>query len=304
LMTRINDIHRHIRANGWSKTRNLLPAERQRVINASAEEKARYAELLDPQRLTKDSSFTAMIGFGLTEDQLRTLDKSQLMALANTSGAWTTANNLTQDPILTLAMENARDRMVLRHNNSISMRITDLDAQIKAEQEILDKISYAGDKEILGCIGDLMKRQNDIFASAFDIPSNAARYTSVARIRADDTAYNVEKNIQGGAIPVGFWEIMDALFNYKTGQHEANYVARMVKTLPPRRMAELIHESLRAAGIAAIPAQGTARSRDITVALTNLGTGIAAETVDGNNIRSMLNDIMNSLRAQGEGIKI
>lgn len=320
LMVQINAANAVDAANGWpAGPQNENPANRTRVINAIAEAKAVYEESFDQARNDPDPAvgrlinYTAVTGWDLngvglriTEDQLRSMPRSQLMILINQANALNNVNgwpagpeNANPDNIrtLNLAVEEARNRMVLRHNAALTARLADLDTQIQTEQTKIDAINFESEIDVLTTIDDLMDRQGKIFEMAYEVAANRERYTNITPVDPNDPTFSAaEKAVFDGAIPpVGYWRMMNALFDYETRTDRNVYVGKIIKTLPPRALARRINLAL---GMGA----GHADIEDITTALNQLDILIGNESFTGIDVRSMFRDIINGLRLQANAL--
>lgn len=312
LMAAINAANVAVPANGWPATANLTPANRQRVINAISEAKTQAEERIDSDKPARDVSYAAITaaapGGGFTDEQLRTLSRDELVAMAHLNVAagqgWAAAADVANIPILEQAMAEARNRMVLRHGHVVTETITDLNALIKSEQEAIDRINFENDTGVLNCIKDMMGRQGEIFSNAFEVGSNRAKYTKDTAIDPTNTGFNIEKTTtdNGAAIPEGYWELMDSMFGYKERADRNEYVPKMVKTLPPKELAGLINEAMTRARVRGVPARGAVGFDDMAQTLQRLNGAINRGTFTGQEMRSMYDTIILSLRDKANAI--
>ena len=314
IMAAVNAAHVAVPANGWPAAANLTPANRLRVINAISEAKTQAEERIDTEKPARDVSYAAITaaapGGGFTDEQLRTLSRDELVAMAHLNVAaglgWpaTAAADAANVPVLEQAMAEARNRMVLRHGHVVTETIADLEALIKSEQEAIDRINFESDKDVLNCIKDMMGRQGEIFSNAFEVGSNRAKYTKDTPIDATNTGFNIEKTTtdNGAAIPEGYWELMDSMFGYKERVDRNEYVPKMVKTLPPKELAGLVNEALTRARVRGVPVRGAAGFDDMAQTLQRLDRAIDRGTFTGQEMRSMYDTIILSLRDKANAI--
>lgn len=305
IMVQVNAANVANNLNGWPEAQNNDSANRIRVINAIAEAKADYEESFDTQKPVRDIEYTALTGWGVTADQLRTMSRQQLFVLINNANAanilngWPAAENVNPANIVRVnrAVEEARNRMILRHNAVLSARLTDIDAQIKTQDNLIEAINFENEKDILKTIDDLMGRQDKIFEIAFDVVTDRARFTDINSVDVNDATFTAAEKaaVDGEIPPVGYWRIMNALFAYETKADRNTYVGKMLKTLPPKKLASYLNSSL------GILAPGDPGFDDISTALTNLENGIATDFT-GIEVRGLFRDIINGLRAEVNAI--
>lgn len=150
----------------------------------------------------------------------------------------------------------------------------------------------------------MMGRQGEIFSNAFEVGSNRAKYTKDTPIDATNTGFNIEKTTtdNGAAIPEGYWELMDSMFGYKERADRNEYVPKMVKTLPPKELAGLVNEALVRARVRGVPARGAAGFDDMAQTLQRLDRAINRGTFTGQEMRSMYDTIILSLRDKANAI--
>jgi hypothetical protein len=312
IMVAINAANVAVPANGWPAAANLTPANRLRVINAISEAKAVAEERMDGEKPARDISYAAITaagpGGGFTDEQLRTLSRDELVTMAHLAvpagAGWPAAADAANIPVLEQAMAEARNRIVLRHGHVTTETIADLDTLIKSEQEAIDKINFESDKDILGCIRDMMGRQGEIFSNAFEVGSNRAKYTKDTAIDPTNVGFNLEKTTtdNGVAIPEGYWELMDSMFAYKVRPDRNEYIPKMIKALPPKELAGMVNEAMTRAGIRGVPVRGAAGFDDMAQALKRLNTGIQRGTMTGQEMRSMYDTIILTLRDKANAI--
>ncbi len=312
LLTRINAIHAVTPANGWPQAQNSDSATRMRVVNAVAEAKAQFEETFDTQKTVRDPQYVRITGWAgnpasailpVTPDQLRAMSENQLLILIhnlNTSvpaQGWSSGNDPVELPNLRLAMEEAKNRMIIRHNAAATERIKDLEEQIKAEDKRLTEIKFDDEINTLQVTSDLMLRQGKIFEMSYDMASDSERFTDVTLVNPNDPTFSTtEKAPFDGAVPpVGYWRLMNALFGYETKTDRSVYVSKLLKVLPPKTLARRINTAL------GMP-PGDPNIENITTAFTQLNTKINNKTFTGVDVRSMFRDIINGLRMQADAI--
>lgn len=311
LMTRINAINVVTPANGWPAAQNSDSATRMRVVNAIAEAKAQFEETFDSEKANRDPHYTRITGWPgtlpaappITPDQLRTMSENQLLVLvhnisaANIAQGWVLASDGAELPNLRLAMEEAKNRMIIRHNAVAAERTKDLEAQIKAEDKRITDINFEGEIDVLQATSDLMLRQGKIFEMSYEMASDNKTYTDTTAVDPNDTTFSAtEKAAFDGAVPpVGYWRVMNALFGYETKTDRSVYVSKLLKVLPPKALARRINTAL---GIAPVDPN----IENINAAFTQLNTKINNETFTGVDVRSMFRDIINGLRMQADAI--
>ncbi len=319
LMVQINAANVAIPANGWPEAQNNHPANRARVINAIAEAKAAYDESFDLARNDPDPAvgrlvnYSAVTGWDLnaagvriTDDQLRNMPRDQIMVLVNQANThnggngWPVVNN--RDPgnirTITLAIDEARNRMVLRHNTFLTTRLADLDSQIVTEQKLIDDINFDNEKDILQTTSDAMLRQGKIFEMAYEVASDNERFTDVNPVDPNDPTFSATERaaFDGAVPPVGYWRLMNVLFGYEKRADRSVYVSKMLKVLPPRALARRINTAL------GVLPPGHANMDNITIALNQLNTDIGNKTFTGIDVLSMFRDIINGMRMQADAI--
>lgn len=292
-------------ANGWPEAQNNNPANRTRVINAIAEAKADYEESFDTQKPVRDIEYTALTGWGITADQLRTMSRQQLLVLINNANAanvlngWPAAENVNPANIIRVnsAVEEARNRMILRHNAVLSTRLTDIDDQVKTQDKLIADINFDSEIVFLEAVKDLMGRQPKVFEIAYDVAADRARYTDINAVVATDATFTAtEKAVFDGAVPpVGYWRIMNALFDYQTKTDRNTYAGKILKTLPPKALARRINAAL---GMA----PGNPNFDNINVALSQMAIRIGGGGWTGIDVRGVFGDVINGLRAEADAL--
>ncbi|MFA6016822.1 MAG: hypothetical protein WC744_01915 [Patescibacteria group bacterium] len=304
IMVEINKVNTN-NGRGWAETGNKDPINRQLVIDAVAEAKARLREAIDPDKVMRDIEFNQIITWGnpqITDTQLRNLSRSQLLNLihlahgARAVDGWTAAQDVVNGPRLDRAIAEAKNRMILRYSGTVEERIKDLTSQAENEKDKMENISFKDDLDVLDVVSDLMNQQGKVFSKAYAIASNREQYANNRMIAPTDPAYSqAEKDI---AAPQGYWEIMDALLGYKTKADRSIFVPKMLRALPPEALAREIYNHLQIAGIV-IPAVNL---DNIAGALTLLNTSIQNRRFQGPDTFRMVADIVNNLRAKADAI--
>jgi hypothetical protein len=320
IMVEINRVYAGDPTKGWAEALNYDPANRRMVIDAMAEAKARFAESIDPDKPARDVDFTRITGWAITDTQLRSLSRSQLLNMihiahgVNPANGWggatpalTAAEDTAHGAELDRAMEEAKNRMRLRYGGIVQEQVVDYQTQIDAAQEEITNINFKDDIDILTSIKDVMSRQGQVFDLAYQLATNRAGYVDVAKIDPTDVYYSqFEKDLSASVpgVSKGYWEMMDMIFGYKKRVDGSSFVQKIYKTLPPDAMAKQINEALRLAGLKGIPGIGAPNYGDLDLALKKLNKGIESKAVNSYDMRRMVADIINSLRARTESANL
>lgn len=308
LMVEINRVNRINNAKGWTEAGNNNPVNRQLVIDAVAEAKARLKEAIDPDKIDRDTYYNQITGWGIppiSDVQLRTLSRSQLLNLIHISngagnGGWAIGRDVVRGSELDKAIAEAKNRIILRYSGTVEERIKDLTNQAESERERMENISFKDDLDVLDVVGNLMDSQGKVFANAYLIASNSEQFTNRDLIAPSDPIYSQEEKEIGA--PQGYWEIMDAMFGYKTKVDRNSYVPKMLKVFPPKALAREIVNSLILAGMP-LPSQAS-NFENINFALAALNGRINSNPpmFNGFDTRRMITDIVNNLRAKADAI--
>lgn len=307
IMVEINRVHAGAPARGWAEVGNNDPANRQMVIDAIAEAKARFKEAIDPDKAARDVDFTQITGWAISDIQLRSLSRGQLLNMVHLAHGANPANGWAAGPAdaargveLDRAMEEARNRMILRYGGIVEEQTIDLQTRIDAAQEEITSINFENDTDILTTIGDVMDRQGKVFEVAYQMTSGREKYVDTGLIDATDATYS--QNEKDAGFPKGYWEMMDGIFGYKEKPDRGSYVLKIAKTLPPDALARQINDALKKAGLRNIPVAGMANYSNLNLALNALDGGLQRRSVNGFETRRLFADIINNLRAQANAL--
>jgi len=289
LLARVNALSGANAGYGWSADQNNNPTNRAILIDAISEAKARYEEQFDTAKPARDADYNAVIALVLTPpitaDQLRTLPRTRLAALTAPLGI-TPAQ-------LDNAIAEARNRMILRHNGVINTAVDSYDQMIKSEEAAISAVNFDRETEDLRMIRDVMVRQGKIFEFSFEVAANAGRYTDRTAIDPNDQNYsNSEKTHNGNPLPVGYWQLMNAVFDYQGRTDRAEYAGKILRILPPdelnRRISVLLGRNQPYA--------------DLNTALTRLRTRLNNNTLSNVELRGMFRNIINDFRDRAKAI--
>ncbi len=306
IMAEINRINLADPAKGWpAGVENNNPLKRRMIIDGITEAKARFKEQLDSEKPQRDADFTTLTGWGISEDQLRTIPRGQLLAMIHLKGAtgggqgWLLSDDVTRGIELDRSMYEAKNRMLLRYSALVNEQVTDYQTRIEAAQEEITSINFENDVDILTTIKDVMDRQGKVFEVAYQITSNREKYVDTGSIEVTDATYS--QNEKDSGLSKGYWEMMDAVFGYKEKPDRGSYVLKIAKTLPPDALARQINNALKKAGLRNIPVAGADYS-DLDKALKAFDKGLERRSVNGFETRRLFADIINNLRAQADAL--
>lgn len=303
IMAEINRINLAIPAKGWpAGVENNNPLKRRMVIDGITEAKARFKEQLDPEKPQRDTDFATLTGWGITEDQLRTIPKDQLLAMIHLKGAagggqgWLLADDATRGVELDRSMFEAKNRMLLRYSELVNEQVTDYQTRIDAAQEEITSINFENDIDKLTTTKDVMGRQGKVFDVAYQMTINREKYVDTELIDVTDVNYSQSEKDSG--FSKGYWEMMNGIFGYREKVDRGSYALKVVKTLPPDYLARQINDALSLAGLKRVPGVGDPDYGNLDKALEKLDRGLGRKSVNGYDMRRMVADIINSLRSQ------
>ncbi|QQG40744.1 MAG: hypothetical protein HYV37_00225 [Candidatus Levyibacteriota bacterium] len=293
-----------VNRRGWPVDQNNVASNRERVIFAIAEIKARRLEAEDPQTSVRGPDYTQVTGWTITEDQLRILSENALNSLINdrwaaTGGTegWQPADNTDPANITRLrnAVAESRNRLLVRYIAVVAEKTADFDAQIKALDEASLEIDAETTEEQLKpfrLTAALLDRQAEVFTKSSEIKTETAKYIDLARIGAADTTYSQAE--RGANQPKGYYEIMDVLFDFQkreSGDRGA-YFQEISNFIPPQKLAELLNYAFDLGLVSGGPA---AARVNINNALNQLRAGIDSNDISYSGLYAGFRNIINRL---------
>ena len=287
---------------GWDKSENEKAENRVKLINAITEAKSRFSEQFYVAKAGNDAAMAIITGLGISEINLRTLTRDQLIAELIINKGWKA--NKKNLGTLDKAIEGAKRRAVTRHNVYINTRISNIDNQIELENEQKKKINFENDIDILTTCGDVMERQGSVFEAAYQLESNLGIYTDASAIDPTDKTFS-QSEINSG-YSKAYWKIAGMVFGHEDKSDRGRYADKIIKTLPPADLAELINKRLSEIAFAAssgitIPAATNPDFKDFNKTIANLKLGIEKGDIKGFDTRRLFADIINYLRDQALG---
>lgn len=303
LLRRINAAHP---AHGWPEAENAQ--NRMRVIHAKLE--ARVQQLLNADATRTPAhpvDFATVTGMAITENQLRTFDRNQIMerinaAHAATGAGWPAGENANpaRIQIVENALSEAQKRLQYRAG-AINERITGTDTLIAQQDEAIKKIDLKAEIAQLDAAVDLLKRQSTILnGETEEVVANVNEYTEVNPIPAADITYTPEEKRAGH--PQGYYEIMNVLFAYKDKEDREGYFKTIQRVLPPDKLADVLNRSLQlgltAPPVVVPPAPGSTTIQNV---LTQIRTRITGHTLTelelGNGFIQVINTVRDEAKA-------
>lgn len=294
LMRRINARARGLR---WPENENGYEEHRQTVLNAMVEARAREIDALDPAHAGRIADFGALKGWGLTENQLRTLTVNEIHSLINkintadpTKG-WGAADNAVNADRITRAAAEAKLRL--------SSRTQSLDEKSKASEDLRKRserrasgVEFPQEVNRLETTLDLLRRQPEIFSESGRVEEDIDRFTNVTVVTAAETTYTQAERDAG--LATGYYELMNFLFAYQGRADRQEYFRKIQDLLPPQKFAEIMNDTL---GILVSPPPVA-----VDAFLTALNAQVAAGVMETMNIRQGFRDVLNRLRDEALAI--
>lgn len=234
-------------AIGWPSTQNERPELRMRVMYTIVEARARGLEAADPARAARVPDYDALVGWNITENQLRTLSVNEVHRFMNdqftsSGGAhgWEPANNAANESRVRNAIEEAQSRLRVRMN-AFDHQEKNFESLIQDQDEQLKAIKYDTEVQQIDATVNTLKRFGSIQELSWDVIAHRDDYASVAPIVADRNYTQAEKDT--GA-PRGYYEMVDLLTGYKEKANRSEYFQHLQSIMPPDRLATLLNTHL------------------------------------------------------------
>lgn len=266
ILRRINEANRLNSNRGWPAAMNGREAFRNMVVHAMVEAKARNGTVLAAPG-AEFANFTNAATWNISENMLRSLTPEQLqaeMVTRQVRNPGVLAGLPIPDPANAAervqyenAIREANERLQIRQNflrNELRI-VTDQKTQLEEDKKGVGA-QFERDLQTLNTVNDLMGRQENVLAEGaerlVDDP-NRARFFNDTPVAVNDANYtDVEKATPQ---PVGYYEMLDLLFDYKAKSNRSEYYRRLSTALPPDRLADLLntHMGLGLAAPATLP---------------------------------------------------
>lgn len=283
-------------AIGWPESQNDRPELRSQLLRGRAEARSQQMEATDPTRATHQGDYTALTGWNITENQLRSLDTNELLQQVNDehtrnpANGWPAAANAANTTRVEHAAQWAQGRLQKRLD-ALEVDSKDFEELAKQREATLDAVDFKAEVDQLQAIKHVMTSRGAIQEKTLAITEDIDRYTNDQAIApADRTFTQTEKD---AAQPRGYYEILDVLFDYKTGTEQtdrATYFQAIQRLLPPDELRDMLNTSL-SLGLAG---PGLTMANVLTRIRIRVRLGLITPTRLGstfNNIANVLIDI-------------
>lgn len=242
LLTRINAQNTTNPAFGWPEGQNNLPENRQRLIHAMIGARTSWIANALPDAVIRSPDFQTVLGFNISENQLRILPVGELERLLMSSPAtgWTA----TDRPRLLNAIQYAQDSFNVRVQVYDQLEV-ELEEAAKREENFIAGVNFEQDIRRIETTERVLGTQPKMFErlSLIQNPADLGRYTDLTPVNPADTSLTAnERALHNRAqLPVGYLNLMDMVFDYQ-GSDRNEYFARILEFMPPQRFAELMRD--------------------------------------------------------------
>lgn len=286
---------------GWREDNNGNEANREKVLQAMIEARARKKASEDGQRDDRVRDFNSVIdtsGGLISEGDLRTLTPENALTELNMARV---ARGLTLLPVeeanldfIRSAIQEAKDRLPVDiAAQTVDELSHEADRIIKTNNYEIDNIDITKEVGILKVADELMERFDPIITGRmkiFDNPAATARFTDTASATGDAT-YSAEE--QAAGFTKGYYETLDLLFGYKSKANRGEEFRRISGVVSQDAIRTVMGASLW--GLEGVPV-------DFNEFLTHLRTDITEKTITEREMRRALFAIINRYKDEALGI--
>lgn len=302
LLAQINAANVANPAIGWEESKNGKQDSRLKVYRAMTEARARQTE---PLVAVPGAEFTTLTGatWQISENQLRTLTPDEVnnlitarIAALNAAGLAVPASP-TPDQIRR-AMKVASDRFVGRAAGLLEL-VTFTDKQIQELDDTISNANFEREITLLGVTVDLLQRYGEVRSLGLTITSKQAEFLNATAVTAADKEFTPAETTLGQ--PRGCYEFMDLLFRYRGNPARSEYFGKIIRLLPPDRLAQFLYNSLDLAPIGPPPPGGFLAPTMASV-LPEINLRIASGDISSKEFSDAIRDM--SLRLRDEGMAI
>lgn len=318
IITDINGINAANPTLGWAEAQNNRPEIRMRVIHGIIEARARAVEPLigaptvDLEVFINPPAAVPPItnGWGITENQLRTLTDAQITQITASMRARLIPGIPAADPtpaeiqagrLIATQRFTARLRAFTEQNTEISEQLrqeefslTGIDAQCDKDREEIKMIM----EQMKIKRGESMKMANTVL-----VGQQPNKFTESRTLTTADRGYQDAERTAGQ--PRGYYELMNLIFDYQNSATRAQSFQTAQRILPPDELARHLNDSL---GLNLPPGYNLTHALDLiagsrTVTVGVGGPVVPARTVLVGNLVSAFNDICNTIVERGRAIQ-
>lgn len=278
VFAQINMAHAANPALGWPEAENSNPERIREIVQAKVEARA---SITAPSPAFDTLNNPA--NFGITEHQLRSLSTQEIISLCNDRlairPAGAAAITIPGDTEITRARLEANTRFINRRNAlnvvlSDLQRNTDRDdaelvqvnaailqinnAQLEIDNEP-ERISFTA-RENLEIAVDFMGLDKDKLSNlSFLVVQQPNRFTDPTPLDPADPNFSDVEKTAAGTFPEahrGYFELLRLLTNYHEKPDRDQYLQKLMRVLPPSKLADILDQSVVLPNLLGAPTPG------------------------------------------------